>query len=223
MALGLLLAAGLAGCSGPEGDLQVLAEDLALPGDGIAVDANATAAPVYTDTLWLTPAARLAATAADNLTVLATLAGAVPQSFAWNATVNGTGNLSSARLVLWIDLQNSALQPGVGGDPGCTAALSVTLVLNGTATVQPGGCASLGTGSIAPGEHRLEFSTLLTAFPDGALLAPGDGVRVQVDFGLSLPQGVGHLLGGPGHDSGLRLAGLAEPVLPPSATRASGP
>jgi hypothetical protein len=223
VALGLLLAAGLAGCSGPEGDLQVLAEDLALPGDGIAVDANATAGPLHTDTLWLTPAARLAPTAADNLTILATLAGAVPQSFAWNATVNGTGNLSSARLVLWIDLQNSALQPGIGGDPGCTAAFSLTLVLNGTATVQPAGCASLGMGSIAPGEHRLEFSTLLTAFPDGAVIAPGDGVRVQVDFGLSLPQGVGQLLGGADLDSGLRLVGLAEPVPARTASGAADP
>ena len=216
VAAGLLLAAGLAGCSGPDGDLQELADDLALPGSDAEAEANVTLGAAVTDTLWPTPKARLNASAEANLTILATLSGAFPQSFAWNATFNGTGNLSSARLVLWLDLQNSALQSGIGGDAGCTAAMTLVLTLNGTATVQPGGCASLGMGSIPPGEHRLEFSALLTAFPDAAVVAPGDGVRVQVDFGLSLPQGVGHLLGGADHDSGLRLVGLAEPV-PPAA------
>ena len=37
-------------------------------------------------------------------------------------------------------------------------------------------------------------------------------VLVQVAFGLSLPQGVGYVLGGGERASGLRLTGLAEPL-----------
>lgn len=223
-ALGLVLASSLAGCSGAEGDLDPGADDLAVNSGAVdtAAPTNGTVAEPITDTLWLTPEARLDTTASSNLTILATLSGAFPQSFGWNATLNGTGNLSAARLVLWIDLQNSALQSGIGGDPGCSAAMTVTFTINGTALVQPGGCASIGMGAVPPGEHRLEFSTLLTSRPEGVLIAPGDGVRVQVDFGLSLPQGVGHLLGGGDHDSGLRLAGLAEPV-PASPPPSDGP
>ena len=179
---------------------------------GLALVDLTAAAASATDTLWLAPQARLNATAAANLTILATLAGPLPQAFGWNATLNGTGNLTEARLVVWLDLQNSAVQGGVGGDPGCSAAMTLVLTLNGTATSQPGGCASIGSGLVPPGEHRLEFSTLLAAFPAGAMVAPGDGVVVQVQFGLSLPQGVGHVLGGADQDSRLQLAGLSEPV-----------
>jgi hypothetical protein len=215
----LLATLVLAGCSGGgnEGDgAEPLAQDGPDEASLLADNGTAAAAPA-TDTLWLSPDARLNASAVSNLTILATLSGAFPQTFGWNATLNGTGNLSAARLVLWLDLQNSALQPGVGGDPGCTAAMTLVLTLNGTATSQPGGCASLGTGSVPPGEHRLEFFTLLTSFPQGAVVAPGDGVVVQVAFGLSMPQGVGYLLAGPDHDSGLRLVGLREPVPAPSS------
>lgn len=206
------LALCVAGCSGDADEPDVDPLQVADLGEAEREALTLTAAPPLTDTLWLGPGDRLAPRSGANLTILATLAGAFPQSFSWNATLNGTGDLSAARLVLWLDLQNSAAQPGVGGDPGCTAAMHLYLTRNGTQAHQAGGCASLGTGTVPPGEHRLEFSTLLTAFPDGALVAAGDGVLVQVQFGLSLPQGVGHLLGGADHDSRLRLTGLAEPV-----------
>jgi hypothetical protein len=209
-AVGLLVACALSGCSGSDDSgSQSLIDAVVVPVEDAQ---NLTAAELATDTLWMTPGARLNTSAVTNLTILATLSGALPQTFAWNATLNGTGNLSAARMVLWLDLQNSALQPGVGGDPGCTAAMTLVFTINQTVTYQPGGCASLGTGSVPPGEHRLEFSTLLTSFPQGAVVAPGDGVVVQVAFGIALPQGVGYLLGGGDHDSHLSLAGLAEPV-----------
>ncbi len=210
---GALLPILLVGCSDATEEPEVDALDAAALEDLAAAEAlNLTTPPVVTDLLWLQPDARLGAQAGANLTILATLAGAFPQSFSWNATLNGTGNLSAARMVVWLDLQNSAAQPGVGSDPGCTAAMHLYITHNGTQTYQAGGCASLGTGMIPPGEHRLEFSTLLTAFPDGAVVAAGDGVLVQVQFGLSMPQGVGYLLGGADHDSHLRLIGLTEPV-----------
>ncbi|MHB1261079.1 MAG: hypothetical protein ACYC2H_05125 [Thermoplasmatota archaeon] len=208
-----LLPLVMSGCSDATEGPEVDSLQAAAPEDISAAEAlNLTAEPVVTDLLWLQPDARLGAQSGANLTILATLAGAFPQSFAWNATLNGTGNLSAARMVLWLDLQNSAAQPGVGSDPGCSAAMHLYVTQNGTQTYQAGGCASLGTGMVPPGEHRLEFSTLLTAFPDGALVAAGDGVLVQVQFGLSMPQGVGYLLGGADHDSHLRLVGLSEPV-----------
>jgi hypothetical protein len=177
---------------------------------------NSTVGPLQvvapTDLLYLTTLSRLAPEAPANLTILATLAGSFPQSFSWNSTLNGTGNLTEARLVVWIDLQDSAAQPGIGGDPACTLSLTLYLTLNKTQTPQAGGCASAGVGFVPPGEHRLEVATPLTAFPKGAVIHPGDQVLLVVSFGLSLPQGVGYVLGGPDHDSHLRLRGLVEPM-----------
>lgn len=184
-------------------------------GNGSVQGASAAA----TDTLWLTQRSRLDTAGPANLTILASFSGTIPVALGWNTTFNGTGNLSAARLVLWLDLENSAIQSGVGGDPGCTAALTLHFILNDTALSQAGGCASLGTGLVEPGEHRLEFSTLLTAFPRGAIVQAGDGLTISVQFGLSLPQGMAYVLGGEGHDSHLRLVGLNEPTT--SATRAS--
>lgn len=210
----LLAALALAGCASPEGADEGPADDDAqvLLGAGAARGENATA-PLATDTLYLALPARLNATAAANLTILATLSGPLAQSVAWNATLNGTGLLTAARLGLWVDLQNSAVQTGVGGDVGCSAALSLAFVANNTTVVQPGGCASLGTGHIAPGEHLLEFSTpLVAAGPEGLRVRPGDGVTATVTFGFALPQGVGYVLGGGLSPSRLQLVGLAEPV-----------
>jgi hypothetical protein len=211
----LALAVLLAGCSGgspapsstePSGSAQPVANGTPAV---VAMPANVT-----TDLLHLRAGARLAASASANLTILATLAGELPQAFNWNTTLNGTGNLTHARLVLWLDLQDTAVQEGIGGDPGCTAALTLYFTLNGTQVAQAGGCASAGFGAIPPGEHRLELSTPLTAFPAGAHVKPGDQVLAQVAFGLALPQGVGHVLGGGDRDSSLRLLGLSEPVPP---------
>lgn len=213
-----MLAFALAGCSGAGGDAAgdepPAGRLLDSEGQPIlaATAANATPAPT-TDTLHLRPAARLNATPLANLTLLAQLAGATAQAFNWNATLNGTGNVSFARLRLWIDLQSSALQPGVNGDPACTAHFTLYATRNGTVAAQAGGCASLGRVSIPPGEHLLEFSTPLTAFPGGLVLGPGDKLLVQVAFGFSFPQGHGWVLGGGDRDSALVLDGLAEPVV----------
>ena len=212
---GLVLLVLLAGCSG-HAPAAAPARDPVTGSPLGNATANLTApAGATTETLYLTPLARMNTTGLANLTILATLAGSMPQAFAWNATLNGTGNLTEARVVLWLDLQSTAAQPGVGGDAACTAQLTLWLTLNKTQTGQAGGCASAGVGYVPPGEHRIELSTPLTAFPKGARVQPGDGVLVQVAFGLSLPQGVGYLLGGPDHDSHLRLRGLREPGAPP--------
>jgi hypothetical protein len=206
----------LAGCSNspPPGDDAAPAAPLDALGQGLANGTATNATWPLTDMLFLSSPTRLNASGLPDVTVLATLSGAAPQAYSWNATLNGTGNLSHARLLLWIDLQSSAIQPGVGGDPACTASLTLVVTRNGTALAQAGGCASAGVGTVPPGEHLLDFGTPLTAFPGGLLLGPQDKVLVQVAFGLSFPQGVGYVLGGGDRASGLRLAGLAEPVPP---------
>lgn len=215
----LVLVLALAGCSaggdgggGPGADERESQAGDVLADVGNGTLGNATPVPT-TDTLHLASRTRMAATPQQNLTILAQLGGTTGQAFAWNATLNGTGNASSLRMRLWIDLQTSAWQPGVGGDPACTASLTFQARRNGTAVNQAGGCASLGRVSIPPGEHLLEFSAPLSAFPDGLVLAPGDQVLVQVTFGLSFPQGHGYVLGGGDRDSALVLPGLAEPVV----------
>lgn len=211
----VVLALALAGCStggDPPAATQLDSVDAASAGDLDAggLSLNATGVTV-TDTLYLALPARLNTTSPANVTILGLLSGPLAQSFAWNATLNGTGTLQSARLSLWIDLQNSAVQTGLGGDPACSASLTLVFVANNTTLVQPGGCATLGTGLIPAGEHLLELSTPITV-PSGVELRPGDQVVAQVAFGFGLPQGVGHVLGGGDHASALRLAGLAEPV-----------
>ena len=116
--------------------------------------------------------------------------------------------LLHARLLLWVDLQSSALQPGVNGDPGCSAALTLYLVHNATPAGQSGGCASAGSGLIPPGEHLLDFGTPLATMA----FQPGDGILAQVAFGLSFPQGVAYVLGGGERASALSLTGLHEPL-----------
>ena len=209
----LVVAVLVAGCSGapPTDTPNVPLTDGAALAAGNAT-AAAPAAPPAHGTLFLVGPTLLNATGLANRTVLASLGGALPQTMAWNTTLRGGGNSSFARLALWVDLQSSALQPGVGGDPGCTASLTVLVVRNGTAASQAGGCASAGTGTVPPGEHLLEFSTPLVAWPDGLRLSPGDGVAVQVAFGLSFPQGGGYVLGGGDRPSAFWLDGLAEPA-----------
>ncbi len=207
----------LAGCSGKAPP----ADDDAVPGPALdalgqpIVNGTATNVTVWptSDALYLVAPTRLHVSGLANVSVLATLAGAQAQAFAWNATLNGTGNATHARLLLWIDLQSSALQPGVGGDPACTASLTLYFTRNGTVSAQAGGCASAGVGHVPPGEHLLDFGTPLTAFPNGLVLGPGDDVRAYVTFGLSFPQGLGYVLGGGDRASSLRLSGLAEPLI----------
>lgn len=216
-AAALAIAVLLAGCSGGSPAAPSAPSDTPQPVSDGAPPVLASPINGTTDTLHLRAGYRLAASASENLTILATLAGELPQAFNWNTTLNGTGNLTHARLVLWLDLQDTAVQDGVNGDPGCTAALTLYFTVNGTQVGQAGGCASAGFGAIPPGEHRLELATPLTAFPAGAHVRPGDQVLAQVAFGLALPQGVGHVLGGGDRDSSLRLLGLSEPVPAPAA------
>lgn len=201
----------LAGCAGSP---PTAAGPRDAPADGTSegpsVDppaANATAARA-TDTLFLASATRLAATGLANVTPLRVLAGAQPATLQWNATLNGTGNATHADLALWLDLQSGALQPGVGGDPGCTASLALYVTHNGTTTGYAGGCASAGTGYVPPGEVLLHLGTPLADVP----LAPHDGLLVQVAFGLSFPQGMAYVLGGGDRASALTLTGLREPI-----------
>lgn len=215
-AVALLVLVALAGCSGGGRDgpnPQVEADAASRDAATLGTPEPASGGAAVTDTLFLAPPARLNTTNPQNLTILAQISGAFAQAFGWNTTLNGTGNLTSARMAVWVDLQNSAVQAGIGGDPGCSAALTLVFYVNGTAVSQPGGCASLGTGLIEPGEHLLEFAAPMTSAPAAGLpIRPGDEVTAIVSFGFTLPQGVGYVLGGGDHPSSLRLAGLVEPV-----------
>lgn len=208
-----LCAVLLAGCSTTslEPDAAPLVAAPQGPATGSPAPVNATPPPVGP---WLhfVSSNRLNATPLANVTVLATLAGAPPATLTWNTTLRGQGNVTWVRLDLWLDLQSSAVQTGVGGDVGCTASLLLQLRINGTLSNHNAGCASLGQGTIPPGEHLLRFGAPLTGMPNGAPLAPGDGVLVQVAFGLSFPQGQALVLAGGERVSAVQLEGLAEPL-----------
>lgn len=209
-----LLGLALAGCSqAPETD-AVGAEVLApLAADIAAGNAtgNHSAVPA-TDRLHVVASTHLNTTGLANVTVVATLAGALAQTLSWNTTLAGAGNVSLARLNLWVDLGASALHPGVGGDPACSASVTYIFTVNGTNLAQAGGCGSIGQGTVPPGEYLLDIGSPLTAFPAGLVLTPGDKVLVQVAFGFVFPQGQGFVLSGGDRSSALHLPGLAEPV-----------
>lgn len=204
-----------AGCSNPA-DLDAPAgtSTASVPGGPVDPDepVSLDAVPAWTDTFHLHADRGLNKTPLPNRTVVATLGGVFAQTFTWNATLAGGGNLTWGSLDVWVDLPSSAVQLGSNGDPNCSATLTFVFTRNGTNQAQGGGCGSLGSGSIPPGEYLLNLGGPMTSFPDGVQLAAGDGVLVQLTFTLAFPQGQAYVLSGGDRNSRLWLDGLQEPV-----------
>jgi len=172
----------------------------------------------WTATLHLGLAPRLNASAPGaNATVVAMpLAGVYPsQGMAFNTTLRGTANLTASLTAVWLRITQSNVQAGSGTDPGCSVALTVAVVRNGTAVASyAGGCGSLGVGVVPPGDHLVQFGSAPGAFP-AVRLGAGDGVVLTLTFYLSGP-GLGPsayvLAGSAERDSWVRLDGLREPT-----------
>jgi hypothetical protein len=212
-ALLAVAAVAIAGCASappPAADGTIAPSGSVAPITG-PVQAGVPFAPAWTDTLHLRAAPHLNATAGGNDTVVATKGAYFPEVFVWNTTLAASGNLSGAHLVAWLLLPRSAVQQGVGGDPGCTLQWTIVATTNGSAVAADGGCVSLGFGPLAPGLYLLEG----TAPPWAANLtvARGTDLAIQVQLGIVLPNGgAAYLISGAAHDSWLRLDGLRVPV-----------
>jgi hypothetical protein len=161
----------------------------------------------------LAPDTNLTAPRGNETLIAVKAAASGPQTFTWNRTVQRAANLTGAHTQAWLRLTQSAAQSGANNDPGCTLALTLLVVHNGTAAGFAGGCGSTGLGILTPGDHRIEFAAGPGAVAVRVL--PGDDLILQLTLGIELT-GLGataFLVGGTTErDTWVRLDGLAEPA-----------
>lgn len=211
----LVLVVLLAGCS-TGGSPQDEATSVTSTSTAQALDELANVTPLgLTDTFYLLRTPDLNVTLPDNETTLAVKGAYGAQTFVWNRTLNSSGNLTGGHLRLWLLLPRSAVQQGTANDPGCTVHWLAQVVWNETTRNLEGGCGSIGSGTIPPGDYAVN----VTAPPPGNAIefGPGANLRIQATVGLVQPQGNAvYLMGGNArYDSHVTLAGLEEPAVDP--------
>jgi hypothetical protein len=180
--------------------------------------------PPTSSTFHLLAAPLLNMTAPDaNATMVATpLAPLSPgQGLVYNRTLRANGTILATSAVIWLRVTQTSVQGG-GGDPGCTVVLTLTLRHNGTDAAYAAGCGSAGIGALAPGDHRIEFSSAPGAFPLDFNVTRGDELFFTLTF-YAEATGFGStvflLCGNAERDSSVRVLDLHEPQDLPRSPR----